>query len=209
MAGIAAEPLLRSRDLDLVAWTGEQYAARVDQVQALLGCGPRTVQRVVARLRDAGLVEVRRLLVGDPAWVIPTTAGLRACGVGYGQWCPRLGLLAHVAAVNDVRLHVKARSPQAEWVCERAVARERESQREHLPDAVIAIDGKRIAVEVELTVKSKRRVRGILGGLRHEYDATLYYCAPGPHRQLSAMAASGEWPGLGVRELPSRRKDSR
>jgi hypothetical protein len=89
-------------------------------------------------------------------------------------------------------------------VCERALARERESQSEHLPDTVIAIEQRRIAVEVELTVKSKRRVRGILDGLRHEYDATLYYCAPGPHRQLRAIADSGEWPSLGVRKLPTR-----
>jgi hypothetical protein len=30
----------------------------------------------------------------------------------------------------------------------------------------------------------------------------LYFCAPGPHRQLTQLAGSGRWPALGVRELP-------
>ena len=109
------EPL-RSRDLVVLGWCCEQYAARTDQLEVLLDSGRRTVQRVIARLRDAGLVDVRRLLVGEPAWVIPTGAGLRAAGRGFGVWRPRIGLLAHVAAVSDVRLHVQARSPASEWV---------------------------------------------------------------------------------------------
>ena len=64
-----------------------------DQLEVLLGCGPRTVQRVLARLRDAGLVSTRRVLVGEPAWVMPTSAGLRACGSQFEVWQPRLGLL--------------------------------------------------------------------------------------------------------------------
>jgi len=119
---------LRRRDLEIVGWLGEQYGARVDQLEMLLDCGTRTVQRVLSRLRDAGLVTTRRLLVGEPAWVIPTSAGLRAAGLGFGAWQPRLGLLAHVAAVNEVRLHVQARSPESEWVPERLLARGRQPQ---------------------------------------------------------------------------------
>jgi Mn-dependent DtxR family transcriptional regulator len=61
-----------------LGWLGEQYGARVDQLELLIGCGPRTVQRTVARLHAAGLVQTRRLLVGEPAWVTPTGAGMAA-----------------------------------------------------------------------------------------------------------------------------------
>jgi hypothetical protein len=192
---------LRRRDLDLLAWLGEQYGARVDQLEMLLGCGPRTVQRVVGRLRDAGLVTTRRLLVGEPAWVIPTGAGLRAADLGYGMWQPRIGLLAHVAAVNDVRLHVQARAPQSEWVPERLLARERAAG-QHLPDGVVLTDGQRVAIEVELTIKSQRRVTAILDELTGRYDTVLYFCAAGSHRQLTQLAETGRWPALGVRVLP-------
>jgi hypothetical protein len=116
--------LLHPRDLVLLGWLAEQYAATTDQLGVLLGCGPRSVQRVLARLRDAGLVSTQRVLVGQPAWVVPTRAGLRACGSQYKVWQPKLGVLLHTAAVNDVRLHIQARSPQAEWVSERALARD-------------------------------------------------------------------------------------
>jgi acetolactate synthase regulatory subunit/DNA-binding transcriptional ArsR family regulator len=192
---------LRSRDLQLLGWLGEQYAARVDQLEVLLGCGPRTVQRVLARLREAGLVTTRRVLVGEPAWVFPTGTGLRATGHSFGTWSPRLGLMAHVAAVNDVRLHIGARSPESEWVPERLLERERQPG-EHLPDAVVITEGQRVAIEVELTVKSQRRVQTILNELTQSYDATLYFCTAGPHRQLSQLADTGRWPTLGVRELP-------
>jgi hypothetical protein len=200
-AGAGGVGLLRRRDLDLLVWLGEQYGARTDQLEVLLDCGPRTVQRVVARLRDAGLVSSRRLLVGEPAWVTPTAAGLRTAGHSFAVWQPRVGLLAHTAAVNDVRLHVQARSPESEWTPERQLARDRKAG-EHLPDGVVLVGGQRVAIEVELTVKSQRRITSILDTLTVSFDAVLYFCAAGPHRQLTELAGSGRWPTLGVRELP-------
>jgi DNA-binding MarR family transcriptional regulator len=196
----ASRALLHPREVVLLGWLGEQYAARADQLEVLLGCGPRSVQRVLARLRDAGLVSTYRLLVGEPVWVTPTRAGLRACGCEFKVWEPKLGLLHHTRAVNDVRLHVQARSPSSRWVCERALARERRPG-EHLPDGVVLTGGQRVAVEAELTVKSERRVRAILEELTARFDLVLYFCAPAPYRQLSALAGSGGWPTLGVRAL--------
>jgi hypothetical protein len=154
--------LLHPRDLVLLGWLADQYAATTDQVEVLLGCGPRSVQRVLARLRDAGLVSTQRVLVGRPAWVTPTRAGLRACGSQLKVWQPKLGVLLHTEAVNDVRLHIQACSPEAEWVSERALARDRHAG-EHLPDGVVITGGQRVAVEVELTVKSERvRARSLM-----------------------------------------------
>lgn len=195
------EPVLSTRDLFVLRWICEQYGVRADQLEILLGCGPRTVQRLLARLRDAGLIGTRRLLVGESVWAIPTSRGLRACGQGFGIWHPRLGGLAHVAAVTDVRLHIHVRSPDSEWVPERVLAREREPG-EHLPDGVvITTDGQRVAIEAELTVKSQHRVRLILDELSVRFDTVLYFCAPATYRQLSKLAESGQWPKLGVREL--------
>jgi hypothetical protein len=208
MSDTAVEPLLSRCDLKALAWVGEQYAVRTDQLCVFLGCTPRTVQRLLLRLRERRLVEVRRVLVGEPAWVIPTVKGLRASGLSFAAWRPALGLLAHVAAVTDVRLHVQSRSPESEWVCERILAREKQSPQEHLADALVLLDGRRIAVEVELTVKSKRRTRAIVEELLGRYDAVLYYCAPGPHRLLSELSTDRVWPSLGIRQLPERREDA-
>jgi hypothetical protein len=108
-----------------------------------------------------------------------------------------------VAAVNNVRMHVKRQSPESEWISERLLALER-TQGQHLPDGLAVTDGQRVAIEVELTVKSMKRTRAILDELSGSFDAVAYFCAPAPHRQLSAFVASGRWPALSVRELPRR-----
>jgi hypothetical protein len=192
---------LRASDVELIRWLAEQYAGRADQLELLLGCGERTVQRTTARLRAAGLIQTQRLLVGEATWVMPTSAGLRLSGHGFSLWRPHLALLAHVAAVNDVRLHVRRRSPRAEWISERLLAREREGT-EHLCDGLVLDGPRRIAIEVELTVKSHKRVVAILDELCERHDAVLYYCAPAPQRQLTALGESGRWLKLGVRGLP-------
>jgi hypothetical protein len=190
-----------------VAWLAEQYGARADQLEILMGRGPRTVQRTVARLRAAGIVRTQKMIVGEPAWVTPTVAGIAACCPGFGVWRPRIGLLAHVAAVNDVRLHVQARAPATVWVPERVLAKER-GVGEHLLDGVAITADRRVAIEVELTAKSHRRITAILDELAGRYDAVLYFCAAGPHRQLSELAEGGRWSTLGVRELPTWSADA-
>jgi hypothetical protein len=193
--------VLRRRDIEVLGWVAEQYGARVDQLGVLVDAGPRTVQRMLMRLRTAGLVRTERVLVGETAWVLPTAAGMAACNSGFSVWRPRIGLLAHVAATNDVRLHIQGRAPSTEWIPERVLARDRLAG-EHLPDGVAITEGRRVAIEVELTAKSRRRVEAILDELTGRFDAVLYFCAPGPHRQLTELAESGRWPTLGVRELP-------
>jgi hypothetical protein len=207
-AGRAGHELLRRRDIEILGWLAEQYGARVDQLEVLMECGPRTVQRTVGRLREAGLVRTERVLAGEPAWVLPTAAGMTACSSGFGPWRPRLSLLAHVAAVNDVRLHIQGRAPSTEWIPERVLARDHQAG-EHLPDGVAITDGRRVAIEAELTPKSKRRITAILDELNLRYDAALYFCVPSTHRQLTDLAETGRWPTLGVRELPTLTGDAR
>lgn len=207
--GVDNEPLQR-RDLELLRWSAEQYAARTDQLQLLAGCGARTMRRTTARLRARGLIEARALFVGEPAWVTPTSAGLRLSGSPFRVWSIRVGLLQHVGAVNDVRLHIHERASSSLWICERALARERKDRQDHLPDAlVITEDGQRVAIEVELTPKSEKRLIAILDELSHRFDALAYFCAPATQRQLGALADSGRWPKLSVRPLPEPRGSGR
>ncbi len=197
----AGGSVLSSRDLEVLRWAAEQYAVRLDQLALLLGLGLRSARRTADRLAGAGLVERRRLLTDEPLWVWLTGDGERVAGSGFRVWQPRVGMLAHVAAVNAVRLHVAHSSPESGWVCERTLARERRG-RDHLPDGVVLAGAERHAVEVELTVKSERRLRSVIGELCGSYDRVVYFCAPAVRRRLDRLAAADEWPGLVVRDLP-------
>jgi hypothetical protein len=177
------------------------YAIRSDQLASLLDRGDRAAQRCIERLRHAGLVESRRILAGEPAWVWLTPRGQRSTGTGFRAWRPNVTLLRHIAAVNQVRMFVQSKAVSSEWVCERAIARDKPSD-EHTPDGVLIIDGRPHAIEVELTMKSKRRLDAIVSELCTGYDEVVYFCAPGTLRQLTELAASGRWANLGVRPMP-------
>jgi hypothetical protein len=192
---------LSRRDLDVLAFVGEQYAVRVDQLTVLLGAGERTAQRVVARLRAAGLVEARPLLAGEPARVWLTRAGVRASGRTFGAWAPRVGLLAHVAAVVWVRLYVQSRSPSSEWVCERVLLRDRGKPGDHVPDAVVVAGTESHAIEVELTVKSRARTVRILDELSGSHDAVVYFTTPATRSHLERLGGTTRWPRLAIRDL--------
>ena len=64
------------------------------------------------------------------------------------------------------------------------------------------IDGRPHAIEVELTMKSKRRLDAIVTELCAAYDQVVYFCAPGTLRQVNELAASGRWANLATRPLP-------
>ena len=91
--------------------------------------------------------------MGEPVLVWATRPGLRLAGLDYRAWRPNAGMVQHIAAVNEVRLFVGERRPDAEWICERELARDgyASANGAHRPDAVAVVDGREVAVEVELT----------------------------------------------------------
>jgi len=193
--------VLSRRDLEVLAFVGEQYALRVDQLTMLLDAGERTAQRVVARLRTAGLVEARPLLAGEPAWLWLTRPGVRASGRDFGAWTPRLGLLAHVEAVSWVRLYVQSRTVSSEWVCERVLLRDRANQGDHVPDGVVVSGRESHAIEVELTVTSRTRTERILDELTATHDAVVYFTTAATRAHLERLSGPRRWPRLAIRDL--------
>src|SRR3954451_25375163 len=88
---------------------------------------------------------------------------------------------------------VARRRPQAVWVWERELTAQplqgAPSVRTHRPDAVVRGGaGRRVAVEVELTLKSRARLERIVGQLLGEFDAVSYFAAPAPARALEGIA---------------------
>jgi hypothetical protein len=164
------------RDLALLRWTAEQYAVSLPQLARLMGRSEHAARWLRDRWRRAGWAEGRTVLVGRPVFAWVTREGLRQAGVQLKVWEPSPGLLAHIEAVNEVRLLVAERRPDAEWVSERMLSgepmQEASSVRAHRPDAVVRVDdGRRVAVEVELTLKSRARMERIVGRLLTDYDA--------------------------------------
>jgi hypothetical protein len=181
------------RDLAVLPLIAEQCAVTQRQLAHLIGRSERTARWLRDRWQRAGWTEGRVLLVGEPAFIWVTPRGQRVCGVDFKPWRPQaIGRLPHLAAVTDVRLHVAERRPEAVWVCERILGRElarHRDRRTHLPDAEVLIGEQRVAIEVELTQKERRRTEAIISELCARYHAVWYFAAPGAMRQLGELAA--------------------
>src|SRR3954466_3765006 len=179
-----------ARDLAVLPLIAEQCTLTQPQLARLIGRSERTARWLRDRWQRAGWAEGRVLLVGEPAFIWLTPRGQRVCGVDFKPWRPQaIGRLPHLAAVTDVRLYVAKRRPEAAWVSERVVARElaqHGERRAHLPDAEVLIGDQRVAVEVELTQKERRRTESIVAELSRRYDAVWYVAAPSAHRSAAS-----------------------
>src|ERR1700686_3517708 len=168
--GHAYGEVARHRELMVLHWLGEQFAARYDHLEALVGRGKVTVSRIVTELREAGCVETRKIMLGECMWVFPTQKGLKRCGLTYRPVPPKGISLAHIAAINDVRLQIQESSEETRWVSERQLVTEG-PRGGHLPDGMAIHEQRRVAIEVELTKKIPSIVKAKLDALEPRFDA--------------------------------------
>jgi hypothetical protein len=179
------------RDLELLGLVGEQYALSLPQLARLMGRSVHAARWLRARWERAGWVQGRAVLVGWPVFVWLTRRGQRVAGSGYSLWRPNPGALAHIAAVTEVRLWVSARHPQAEWVCERELAREARiaaAAGPHRPDGLVVLEGRELPVEVELSHKRPARRERIMRELVARYGQAAYFAPDGPRQLLEQTA---------------------
>ncbi len=178
------------RDMYLLQWIGQMYAARLDHVQVLGALksedasiqatgrlGDSAVKNIYRRWLRAGWIEKQKLLVGKPQWLWLSRRGLRQVGLQYAYRSPSLARLQHIHQVNEVRLYIEQKlGDKAQWVSERDINQARKTaHKKHLVDGEVLFDGTRIAIEVELNRKSQKRLASILAELRRDYEAVWYF----------------------------------
>jgi hypothetical protein len=159
------------------------------------------------RWQRAGWADGRAILVGHPVFVWLTGRGTKAVGIEHPLWRPTPGALAHITAVNEVRIHVQARHPDAAWVSERELRRADPRLRVHRPDGLVAVGEREVAIEVELTQKERRRTARIMCELTAGYESVTYFAAPAPRRVLSGLAEKVGQGRVQVLPLPGEGSD--
>ena len=192
-------PRLTERDRKALAWIGQQYAVRLDQLQILLARlnqpddyarkpkeeGVLTEKRtmyLVRRWEQLGLVSYSWFLHGDPVWVWLSMEGLRAVRHQIGElrrFEPTPGGLSHLFFCNRARLFVEERKPDGLWQSERQLRAERQpgQMQPHLPDGILCLpNGHVVAIEIELSVKGYSRLEKILQALASQYQTVWYFC---------------------------------
>ena len=200
---------ISDRDIELLGLIAEQYAVTLEQLARLIGRSYRTARGLRDRWFNAGWTHSAKLAVNLPPFVWLTRQGSRLLGSPYRTWDPNPGLATHIEAVTNVRVLLERELRFGQWECERSLAQTRPSRsdsRPHLPDAVLAGD-ERIAVEVELTLKSRARLGTIVEQLSWDYDSVWYFAPERLRAALFEFAATAPYANVTVHRYPPERAD--
>ncbi len=172
------------RDLEIVKWLGRVRLARAGQVAERFAMTETKAYARLRGLRGMGLVRHVRRGVPGPGVFLATGQGLRATGLDLAEATVSAASLHHDLTVVDVGTGLERQRLRVETERElRRAGRTLEVRitragvkAAHLPDLAIAGDGRRSAVEVELTQKGNERTRAILHAypFSSEYDQVVY-----------------------------------
>lgn len=180
----------------------EQVAMPRSQLRRYLGEDGEATDGLLASLADDELIELAPLIAGEEEWAWPTRAGARESGTGFGARRPSLKQLRHLRAITEVRLELEERASEGRWVSERFLAREM-WRKAHIPDGVFEVGGERHAIEVELSRKRMPDLVSVVAEHCRRYDLVVYFCSKRVRSALEALAETGKFPNLLVRDVPS------
>lgn len=103
----------------------------------------------------------------------------------------------HYMEVLNIYLKIHERLPESVWITERRLIRQKyenlRGNKEHLPDGVLVLPNeRRIAIEVELTLKTRKRLLDILTDYVVDKDIheVWYFCSPTLIHVIREMAAT-------------------
>ncbi len=194
------------RDLELLYLIGEQYAITLPQLGRLIGRSFHTARALRDRWKRAGWVESGKLAVDAPSFVWLSGRGTAVAQSPYRTWQANHGLASHIEAVTEVRLLLEHQLGLGDWECEREIA-QRLAQlngrpHSHLPDAVLTTREGQIAIEVELTLKNRRRLAQIADETSRIYERVWYFARPTLVPTLRRIAAESPWGNIEVHPYP-------
>ncbi len=193
------------RDLELLLVIGEQYAITLDQLARLIGRSYRTARGLRDRWCNAGWTQSARLAVDLPTFVWLTGSGSRLVQSPYRTWNPHPGLAdTHRSGHRDIRLLLDRQLHVGKWECERSLAQRapsRSENRPHLPDAVLCCP-ERVAIEVELNLKSRTRLETIIEELSLNYDSVWYFAPDRLRPRLLQFAQTAPYDNVTIHRYP-------
>lgn len=177
----------------------QQGVLRFDQAQRILGRmspephkmkqpGILSTERTRKLLRpwiDEGVLLYRAYYARQQGVFWLTSKGYKYAKLNLRYYEPTPSSLPHMLAVNEVRFIISERRPQETWRSEREIRAEQNAHAKgstppHVPDAeLVSASGNVRAIEVELTLKSEKRLEEIVYDLaaNKRYNV-IWYFAP-------------------------------
>jgi hypothetical protein len=176
---------LTVRDIEILKFINEFGFCEMPQIEKRFSMKKPRCYQVMKRLIDGGFVAHQRVFHGRHGIFF-----LSRQGSTYTDWPPIRSIpkdnYIHQLTIIEVYFRLMQQHPDATWISERRINREKfrytvGRRIDHLADGILVLpDDKEIAIEVELTMKSKKRLDDILWGyvLHKHIKEVWYYCSP-------------------------------
>ncbi len=185
---------LTKRDKAILCFINESGFCVMPQIQREFNLRfPRSYQ-VMKRLVDGGYVLHHQIFKHQYGFYYLTRKGAEHTTLPSISHVP-LGNYQHQLFITDIRQQLCVKYPESKWISERYLKQQKFyygiGKRGHLADGILIFpDERKIAIEVELSMKGKRRIETILSayGGQLEIEEAWYFCADQIIRPLSSLA---------------------
>jgi len=174
---------LTARDIEIIRWIDSFGYVTAQQVFSQFNLNPKRGYRRLRLLAQEGYLLHKRIFVGQPGIYQAGGKGLALIADDPeqppGLASVKPAIIAHNLLVVDLALAL-ARQMGGAWRTDRQIRRDKGfvPQGYHVPDGVLTLPGgKKVAVELELTTKSTRRLEKIMKSYARatEYNEVWYF----------------------------------
>jgi hypothetical protein len=186
---------LTKRDIEIIHFINEFGFCEMPQIEKRFAIKKPLSYRLLRRLIRAELVNHRRIFHLNYGIYYLTANGAKCTDLPpIGTFS--MGRYEHQCRVTDVYIRLRQQYPDTDWISERRLKHEKYyagvGKSGHLSDGVLVFpDEKQVAIEVELSLKGKERIKRILKNYSTQFSIkeVWYYCLPGMVSSLSILAA--------------------
>ncbi len=184
---------LTERDISILQFINEFGFCEMPQINQRFGLRKPRNYQVMNKLIRHHLIQHERIFYGKHGLFRLTAAGARFTFLPPLHRVP-LANYRHDLTVVNLYLKLKELYPGMRWISERKLKHDKYKlgvgQQGHLPDGIMILDNKQIAIEVELSCKSKLRLEAILKAYAAQFSiqAVWYFCKESMQPRLQEAA---------------------
>lgn len=191
---------ITDRDIEIMRFINEFGFCEMPHIETRFDLKKPRSYQVMKRLITAEFVMHERIFFGRHGMLY-----LSRKGAGYSDIPPIKSTpkdtYEHQVFILNIHLQLKCQYPNANWISERRIIHDKfmngiSKDDNHLPDGILVFpDLKQVAIEVELTMKSKKRLEDILWdyALHKHIKEVWYYCPPDVASKVAKVAEKMDW----------------
>ncbi|KAB2400686.1 MULTISPECIES: hypothetical protein [Bacillus cereus group] len=165
---------ITKRDVEIIEWVNLHGFVLAEQVQEFFGLGKTVVYRRLKEMVEQGVLKRERILYdyGNVYWVTKDGVELCESEMAAGKK-PSVNNFVHDKKLVDLSVKLLKKYEGSSWITARQIksrlvrkASEKDKFKAlamRVADGILIVNGKKYAVELELSLKNRTRVKQIIG----------------------------------------------